>query len=649
MYCTPSSFLFLSNNYFRIPYFQRPYVWRDEQWQKPIESLSSDEDYFIGSIIIKSEKQGYSIIDGQQRMTTICILLRACLDIINESDYTNAINNILFHSEATGIPAKIEKDKITLKVNHAIEDDFNKIMMGKIDLPPKDRAFKYNEKLSPAINCYNYFCGKIENEDLNSDELVDVITKEKAYKIYNVLLKRDVDQNNNREACIIRIDLNANENEQKIFNTINAEGVKLTTVDIIKNNLFYKYRDLLKKEGKDENIAFSDYNLYWRVIFEEKNVIKFWEREITTLFGYIGVIFKFFDRNRKEHKDDILHKIYDAYIDSINDSDELRRFIESILNFALIYKQLIKNNEDKLNWTNKERLTGFILDNTGTNTLTPYLLETYKRYCKWVNIESIDEDTQVEITDYKNLWNELEIISSVALRFCISYNTGKKIKNFNKKISTVIGKDIDGLVSTIIKDDKGNDADISDDNFKKGLTNNLDNKNGKLVLYLIELYKRSTDITSPSLEINDIDKYSLEHIIPQEYETYWGVLKHPVYIIDNEVEKKIDDEIIAKDIRNKKIYEIGNMLLLTGSQNSSQSNKYINYKVECKNDIMSGKRKERWSSYETCNDLSITHEVVKMYRDNVGKRVPNELWDERDIEQRSKELTKLLIKLFPVK
>ena len=334
MYCTPSSFLFLSNNYFRIPYFQRPYVWRDEQWQKLIESLSSDEDYFIGSIIIKSEKQGYSIIDGQQRMTTICILLRACLDIINESDYTNAINNILFHSEATGIPAKIEKDKITLKVNHAIEDDFNKIMMGKIDLPPKDRAFKYNEKLSPAINCYNYFCGKIENEDSNTDELVDVITKEKAYKIYNALLKRDVDQNNNREACIIRIDLNANENEQKIFNTINAEGVKLTTVDIIKNNLFYKYRDLLEKEGKDENIAFNDYNLHWKVIFEEKNVIKFWEREITTLFGYIGVVFKFFDRNRKEHKDDILHKIYDAYIDSINDSDELRRFIESILNFA---------------------------------------------------------------------------------------------------------------------------------------------------------------------------------------------------------------------------------------------------------------------------------------------------------------------------
>ncbi len=50
-----------------------------------------------------------------------------------------------------------------------------------------------------------------------------------------------------------------------------------------------------------------------------------------------------------------------------------------------------------------------------------------------------------------------------------------------------------------------------------------------------------------------------------------------------------------------------------------------------------------------CNDLSITHEVVKMYRDNVGKRAPNELWDERDIEQRSNELTKLLIKLFPVK
>lgn len=644
MFATPSSFLFLSNFYFRIPYFQRPYVWNEEQWKKLIESLTNEDDNFIGSIIIKKEKneQGYTIVDGQQRITTICVLLRACEYILNNKDYTQAINNILFHSEATMIPAKIEEDKITLKVNHSIENDFNKIMLGRI-LPEKsEEPFKINKDKSLIVNCFNYFCGKKEGDD--PTKIIDIITKDKAEKIYNVLLKGGVDNNNNKGACIIQIALNEDDNEQKIFNTINAEGVKLTSVDIIKNNLFYKYRELLRQEKKDDKDAFDTYDLHWKKVFEEED-IKFWEEEIATLFGYIGTIYKFFDRNKKDHKDDDLHKIYDLYINNIKDTEEIKKFIEGILNYAIIYKQYIRCNNEALTWNNKTRLTSFILENTGTNTLIPYLLKVYKKHCKWIELDNIDEDSEIEISNKEQLYCDLKIICSVAFRFCLSYEASKKIKNFNKKIFSLIDTDINNFANELKKDDNGNDADISDANFEKGLTNYVNNSNGKLTLYLIELYRRSNDSKSPQEDLLEIKNYSLEHIIPQEYTTYWNVLEHPVFTIDGE---KINDENLAKDQRYKLIYSIGNMLLLTGPQNTSQSNMYIDYKVDSKNTIEKGPKKNRWSAYESCNTLFITKEVVITYRENKENRELNELWDERDTRKRSNDLVNLLKKMFPV-
>ena len=90
------------------------------------------------------------------------------------------------------------------------------------------------------------------------------------------------------------------------------------------------------------------------------------------------------------------------------------------------------------------------------------------------------------------------------------------------------------------------------------------------------------------------------------------------------------------------------MLLLTGPQNTSQSNEYIDYKVDSKNTIEKGPKKNRWSAYESCNTLFITKEVVITYRVNIESRKINELWDERDTRKRSNDLVNLLKKMFPI-
>ena len=73
-----------------IPYFQRSYVWTEQNWEELFENLIDEkQSHFLGSIILKrintasGEISRFSVIDGQQRLTTLSILLKACYDNID--------------------------------------------------------------------------------------------------------------------------------------------------------------------------------------------------------------------------------------------------------------------------------------------------------------------------------------------------------------------------------------------------------------------------------------------------------------------------------------------------------------------------------------------------------------------------------------
>lgn len=77
----------LTGKFFKIPRFQRPYSWDDENIQDLWNDVMSagGEDYFIGSMVVYHEsKQELSVVDGQQRLTTITLLLCAIRDAFKE-------------------------------------------------------------------------------------------------------------------------------------------------------------------------------------------------------------------------------------------------------------------------------------------------------------------------------------------------------------------------------------------------------------------------------------------------------------------------------------------------------------------------------------------------------------------------------------
>ena len=80
----------LESGYYRIPRFQRPYSWDRENledfWNDVI--VDSDSDYFIGSMVVfKSQHSDvFGVVDGQQRLTTITVMLAAVRNALKELD-----------------------------------------------------------------------------------------------------------------------------------------------------------------------------------------------------------------------------------------------------------------------------------------------------------------------------------------------------------------------------------------------------------------------------------------------------------------------------------------------------------------------------------------------------------------------------------
>src|SRR5947208_1400144 len=101
----------LSSGYYRIPRFQRPYSWTRENIQDFWDDIvkNAPESYFIGSMVVfKDGSQRFGVVDGQQRLTTITILLAVIRDRLSELEFSNLAQGIQNLIERKNIDNKPE-------------------------------------------------------------------------------------------------------------------------------------------------------------------------------------------------------------------------------------------------------------------------------------------------------------------------------------------------------------------------------------------------------------------------------------------------------------------------------------------------------------------------------------------------------------
>lgn len=297
-----------------IPYFQRGYVWDEENWDGIWQELTDErEDCFLGSIILKTEKYPgrkeacKTIIDGQQRLTTLTILLRAFMDfyIMRKGVQPGApslkyFTDLIFYpytkwtaSEIVTIEkCRIEHSRLNRKdYEDVIEGKYNPETM-KINTDPKQGVVS-----SKILRCYKFYYNMLCGAE---DEAID-----------RARSKLIVDDN----TILVKIDLNEHENEQVIFDAINSTGVKLTASDIIKNALFQRIR------SSGENVE-QLYEETWRARFEEdQDTINMWlktkglgqnQRSNIDFFFYSFAIIKRFFRVTSDKMSDLAtrYKVY---------------------------------------------------------------------------------------------------------------------------------------------------------------------------------------------------------------------------------------------------------------------------------------------------------------------------------------------------
>ena len=477
------------------------------------------EEYFIGSVILKKldavgkETARWSIVDGQQRLTTLAIFYKVL-----------SLKNPSLHNP---FDKRFRDDDGQLTIKHSLND---KDAFGKIADLVEDVALP-GEDSSNLIKAYNYFR---EHMDIDHINLFDI----------------------QKRLWFIAIYLESQENEHKIFDTINSLGMSLNTEELMKNHLF-----------SEETL--EDYKAIWRPVFEKDDAcLTYWKTEVSVassgkktlsdrFFHTLLQIIMCDPRNNVSSADRKEFRTYDtenefSYFQSIIESGKWGKieFAKEVACYASLFKEVYskasiqKDPESFKTALKRLLLVVFSLD---VHTAIPYILYVLKNVSSPEERDKIFELLEGYIVrrqvcnkvskNYSDLFTEnligQQVITYEAL--CNYLRSKKPYESLHMPYDTEVQ---DGFASN----------------------SNLTAEKARCILYLLESKLRK--INESQTPLHPFNEYTLEHLMPQKWEENW---KMPNGL--NELQ-----EFEFKQKRNKAIGTLGNMAIITQGLNSTVSN-----------------------------------------------------------------------------
>lgn len=233
---------------YAIPVYQRNYEWSKEQctklFQDIIEAYKKEKNHFCGSIVFaklteKPRFQYYIIIDGQQRLTTLYLLLKSLLDLADTDKEREAISKTLFNEDRFDTYEIDTASKLKLKPIKSDNKQLWLLMEGKKDEIDKSSGIWQN---------YELFCTLIK------EQLGAGLTIEDIYHGLGNLIC----------ASIL---LEEEDNPQEIFERINSTGVPLSLAD--------KIRNFVLMTDEDQDILYEEYWLKTEQLLRKGNMNSF--------------------------------------------------------------------------------------------------------------------------------------------------------------------------------------------------------------------------------------------------------------------------------------------------------------------------------------------------------------------------------------
>lgn len=498
---------------FVIPVYQRNYTWSSDREVKQYLNdlkrvLTGDyKNHFMGILIyleksIDFSTRELSVIDGQQRLTTTFLTIYAIREMFKNSGELDRVQQL----DGQYLTNPYHKDRIKYKLKPLVADDnvYRCIVEDRLSDNENQQSLIYKN----YIYIRSYLDGLVAN----------------GYTANDILLALD-------KLYVVCVPISEEDNAQKIFESINATGVKLTAADLIRNFLLMNL---------DSDTQDKFYAQYWRKI--EENI-------------------------SMDSKD--LEMFFRMYL--------------AIKTYTLVPKNGVYRSF--VDWVENKKVS--------TDVLFKELLDYAKIYHSINNtpVASLDKALRVAITDFRKIKSDLPI--SIIIEFYRLYNIGsikadilgQLIQAINaylirRNICDMDSQNISKLFPTILRrvmeKCDGNYADIIAVLNQEMVGNNAGTSGSYMptdvqmhdALFSANVYGRPTlRIILDRLELSDnhapvdLSALSIEHLMPQTPTEEWLE------------ELDVDEETYMANL-----HRLGNLTLAAKPDNSKMSNQLWDYK-----------------------------------------------------------------------
>lgn len=458
---------------FIVPIFQRNYSWQKSQYEQlwfdilRASKFKEKQNHFIGSIVYidmgtpAGRPQQLLLIDGQQRLTTISILLCAIKDYVQKFNLeTKLINLAKIKNQFLYNSDEIDEDKYKLLLNVQDKETYIKLIDNTI--------FTVNKPATNIIKCYEFFYERIEDFIKEYGQIDEIYAGIFKLSLVSISLDKDSD------------------NPQMIFESMNSTGKDLSQTDLLRN---YLLMDLTPE--KQTRL----YKTYWKPMEElfgediyknDLNKFDYFIRDFLTLKSDTGYICK-------------INNVYENFKRYYLDNNcEKFAVLKDLFTYAKYYAciDLLQEKDDelKLYWQEFKKLDSHVV--------YPFLLKLYDDYSRQILIkEDFKKILQVVIS---YLWRRAicEIpTNSLSKTFATLYQAVDKEDYVNSVIKAFVFKSsYKRFPSDYEVREKLQTKDIYHFRLRKYLLEALENY----------YHKEPIDLNTAN--------YTIEHIMPQNIE-----------------------------------------------------------------------------------------------------------------------------------
>ena len=319
----------LSRGYYDIPRFQRPFAWDPENIDDFLEDVieRGGEDYFIGSMVIYDADRTFAVVNGQQRLTTITLMMCALRDTFDDLDD---------HDSAVGLQGLIERKDLKAQARMVLRTPsgypYFQDVIQRHGEPSGDHEIGPDERrlIEAFTRIRRYIKGSVDLIERDKTKTQDVRRAEALARVEEM-------RNQVLALKLILIEVDKQDDAYFIFETLNTRGKDLGVSDLVRNLLMSK----LPQANAELDMARDSYEgilVLFRSSRADINVNRFLLHHWLSEHAYVSEA-----------------KLFRAIRSEIGDAKEAKAYLKALKDDASLYRTISEPASPLRPWKKEER------------------------------------------------------------------------------------------------------------------------------------------------------------------------------------------------------------------------------------------------------------------------------------------------------